>query len=394
MNFLSHSPGMGSQVVGLRLALSAYPVQTYPHLACRKSHPTANSLILVNQAFPLLLLPRQICSAPASRRLSQAVTEGSALLCCTPLSTIKQAACRPSVHTASDNSSEASTQQVALLLRLLSSARSLSNPHSAVRRPSTSQQLLLHTQQHSEPLQQAKPGHGTPQNGKEPKRKAKTSAAVELIPKTVDQRARHLGKLMTQQQKKPARDKLQAKYSPQLKKRLQERFRAVLLEAASMPLWESNPSGFLACLQEVEVLFQQLFDPLPSEQPPEHCCSVEATSANVSQCIDRILPLLLQPRQAPAHDILGVAEFLRDVMCMDGPQVFNCFAEEPAVLYLDVYESLLPLHDFFQNLQWQPEDYNPIISRYRSFLAADGTAQLLVVHVQMHLRIMALSKSC
>lgn len=192
-----------------------------------------------------------------------------------------------------------------------------------------------------------------------------TKDAVALIPKVVSLRARQLGKLMTQQRRKRSRDKLEAKYSAQIRQKLTARFHAVVQEAASAPHWKANPTGFLARLQDVELLFRQLFAPLRSESRPEFCCSVAATSASVSQCIERILPVLLQSQQGQngARNMVGVAEFLQDMMAMDGSQMFRCFVQEPSILYLDVYHALLPLQDYFQTLNWDPADYNHILSR-------------------------------
>ena len=58
---------------------------------------------------------------------------------------------------------------------------------------------------------------------------------------------------------------------------------------------------------------------------------------------------------------VGVAEFLQDIMGMDGQQVFKCFQEEPSVLYLDVYNDLMPMQGFFDALDWQPEHYVQMI---------------------------------
>jgi len=58
---------------------------------------------------------------------------------------------------------------------------------------------------------------------------------------------------------------------------------------------------------------------------------------------------------------VGVAEFLQDIMGMDGQQVFKCFQEEPSVLYLDVYNDLMPMQGFFDALDWQPEHYVSMI---------------------------------
>jgi hypothetical protein len=58
---------------------------------------------------------------------------------------------------------------------------------------------------------------------------------------------------------------------------------------------------------------------------------------------------------------VGVAEFLQDIMGMDGQQVFKCFHEEPSVLYLDVYNDLMPMQGFFDALDWQPAHYVQMI---------------------------------
>lgn len=46
---------------------------------------------------------------------------------------------------------------------------------------------------------------------------------------------------------------------------------------------------------------------------------------------------------------------------MDGQQVFKCFWEEPSVLYLDVYNDLMPVQGLFDALDWQPEHYVSMI---------------------------------
>ena len=196
----------------------------------------------------------------------------------------------------------------------------------------------------------------------EPKEATAIDDALALIPTEVTQRAKQLGKLMTQQRSKRSLDKLETKYSAQIRQKLKKRFQAIVKEAASSAHWTANPAGFLACLQDIELLFRQLFAPLRSESPPDYCCSVAATTVSVSQCIDRILPVLLT-QQGTARNMVGVAEFLQDMMVMDGSQMFRCFVQEPSVLYLDVYSSLLPLQDLFQTLHWDPADYNQIISR-------------------------------
>lgn len=189
-----------------------------------------------------------------------------------------------------------------------------------------------------------------------------TDDAIALIPKEVTQRAKQLSKLMTQQRPKRSQDKLETKYSAQIRRKLKTRFQGTVQDAASSAHWKANPAGFLACLKDIELLFRQLFAPLRSESPPDYCCSVAATTLSVSQCIDRILPVLLT-QQGGARNMVGVAEFLQDMMGMDGSQMFRCFVQEPSVLYLDVYSSLLPLQDLFHTLHWDPADYNRIISR-------------------------------
>ena len=233
--------------------------------------------------------------------------------------------------------------------------------------PRNSQGVLLLGRQHAKQQTHHAMSTGTPRGRKNRQHKvetgdAATDDAIALIPKEVTQRAKQLGKLMTQQRQKRSRDKLETKYSAQIRRKLKTRFHTVVGEAASGAHWKANPTGFLACLQDIELLFRQLFAPLRSESPPDYCCSVMATSASVSQCIDCILPVLLT-QQGEARNMVGVAEFLQDMMGMDGSQIFRCFVQEPSVLYLDVYNSLLPVQDFFHKLHWDPAAYNQIISR-------------------------------
>ena len=308
---------------------------------------------------------RKFGSASAATSLGKRLTESS---CQLRFPAIQQSAiiCQHLVHTTSDSNTEASTQKLALLVKFLKTQRQFASPRQASRNRSISRDPLPQSQQHAKAqAQRTAISSSSSLDKKKQQQKQKTAPteAVALIPKEVQRRSQQLGKLMAQQRIKPSRDKLEAKYSAKIKRKLQDRFRAVVADAASMPHWEANPEGFLACLQEIERLFRQLFAPLPCESPPDHCCSVAATSATVSQCIDRVLPVLLQPELAPAHNMTGVAEFLKDVMGMDGAQVFRCFMEEPSLLYMDVYSSLLPLQDFFQKLQWEPASYNQIISR-------------------------------
>lgn len=281
--------------------------------------------------------------------------------------------CWHQVHTTSDSNTEASTQNIALLVKFLRTQRQFASPRQGSQNRSISRDPVPHSQQHAEmQAQHTAMSSSSPLDTTKRQRKQNTvpTEAGALIPKEVQRRSQQLGKLMAQQRHKPSCDKLEAKHSAKMKRKLQDRFRAVVSDAASMPHWETNPEGFLACLQDIERLFRQLFAPLPSESPPDHCCSVDATSATVSQCIDRILPVLLQPELAPAHNMTGVAEFLKDVMGMTGSQVFRCFIEEPSLLYMDVYSSLMPLQDFFQNLHWEPANYNQIISRLTQALPA------------------------
>ena len=180
------------------------------------------------------------------------------------------------------------------------------------------------------------------------------------MPESIEATAAQLNKLVAQ---RPGNRRSTSK--TQLSKaavaQLQERLYNILQHAASQVHWRDNTPGFLACLEDVRLLFQQIFSPADSRQKPEHCCSVEPTAVTVNQCLDSILPVLLLPQQAPAHNMVSVAEFLQDMMGMTGTQAFECFVEEPSVLYLDVYTDLLPLQDFFDALNWATADYREIV---------------------------------
>ncbi len=83
-----------------------------------------------------------------------------------------------------------------------------------------------------------------------------------------------------------------------------------------------------------------------------------------TMCYDHDLSFTASTRhsEAACHwPQVGVAEFLQDIMGMDGQQVFKCFHEEPSVLYLDVYNDLMPMQGFFDALDWQPEQYVQMI---------------------------------
>ena len=77
---------------------------------------------------------------------------------------------------------------------------------------------------------------------------------------------------------------------------------------------------------------------------------------------DFVFKALRRGSQAACYRLqVGVAEFLQDIMGMDGQQVFQCFQEETSVLYLDVYNDLMPMQGFFDALDWQPEHYVSMI---------------------------------
>ena len=260
-------------------------------------------------------------------------------------------------------------EDAAVVLELQSGPAFSSKQKQARHTPGNSQGLLLagtHRVKVDKPQRTMSTGTLRGRKKRQPKAETKEASAaddaVALIPKQVTQRAKQLGKLMSQQQPKLAQDKLETKYSAQIRQKLKKRFQAIVQEAASSAHWKANPAGFLVCLQDIELLFHQLFAPLSSERPPHYCCSVAATTLSVSQCIDRILPVVLT-QQGNAGNMVVVAEFLQDMMGMAGSQMFRCFVQEPSVLYLDVYSSLLPLQDLFQTLHWDPADYNQIISR-------------------------------
>ena len=274
-------------------------------------------------------------------------------------------------HTFSHNTThtDLTVEDVAVVARLQSRPALSPKQKQAHHTLVNSQGLLLPgTQRFKHDQPQAAMSTDTPRGRKkrqlttETKEATALDDAIALIPTQVTQRAKQLGKLMTQQRSKRSLDKLETKYSAQIRQKLKKRFQAIVQEAASSARWTANPAGFLEACQDIELLFRQLFAPLRSESPPDYCCSVAATTVSVSQCIDRILPVLLT-QQGTARNMVGVAEFLQDMMGMDGSQMFRCFVQEPSVQYLDVYNSLLPLQDLFQTLHWDPADYNQIISR-------------------------------
>ena len=79
---------------------------------------------------------------------------------------------------------------------------------------------------------------------------------------------------------------------------------AVLAEAQIQPHWNNNADGFHACLDNVELLFRQLF--FQSDNKDASNWAVEPTHSNLSQCINTVLPVLLIPQQSPAPNIAGV----------------------------------------------------------------------------------------
>ena len=307
----------------------------------------------------------------------------------------------PSVHTVSTDITHEAKQHILQKLPKCSwhpaTRQQVHHIHSNI-------QGLLLCKQPAKHQSQRAVSTGTPRGTTKRQQKVETGAegtrdALALIPRVALLRANHLSKLMTQHRKRLSNDKLETKYSAQIRQKLKARFRAVVQEAAAMPHWKANPAGFLACLQDVELLFRQLFAPLRSESPPEFCCAVAATSACVSQCIERILPVLLQPQAQQGHggarNMVGVAEFLHDMMGMDGSQMFRCFVQEPSVLYLDVYHSLLPLQDYFQTLHWDPAEYNKIMSRsvptLSPYTQSPHSVSTLSLHTQSPHSVLSLS---
>lgn len=78
---------------------------------------------------------------------------------------------------------------------------------------------------------------------------------------------------------------------------------AVLAEAQVQPHWTGNADGFHTCLDNVELLFRQLF--FQSDNTEASGWAVEPTHSNLSQCINTVLPVLLIPQQSPAPNIAG-----------------------------------------------------------------------------------------
>ena len=229
-------------------------------------------------------------------------------------------------------------------------------------------ELLRRHVQHKPLAAASAPSHLQTSRRQQKSRTKSSTIAAEQIPGGIHATAKQVVKLVDKPKKRasalvPAKRSAKRQISTQAMAQLQARLCTILEEAAARPHWQSNAPGFLACLDDVKLLFQQIFSPANPKQKPEHCCSVEPTAVTLGQCLDNILPVVLLPQQAPAQNMVGVAEFLQDIMGMDGAQVFKCFHEEPSVLYLDVYNDLMPLQDFFDTLKWEPADYAPIIVR-------------------------------
>ena len=337
---------------------------------CRQSHHSFNTSPATSAE--VLLTARRFCFAPLSTR--RIANSAASNLPCSQTSSILAknfgtTSLWQSSHTPSHNITQhdSNVKDAAVVVKLQNGTALSPKQKQAPHTPGDSQGLpgTQHAK-HDKPQHTASKSTPRGRKKRQPttgtKEATATDDAVALIPKEVTQRAKQLGKLMSQQQSNRSRDKLETKYSAQIRQKLKKRFQAIVQDASSSAHWKANPAGFLACLQDIELLFHQLFAPLRSESPPDYCCSVAATTVSVSQCIDRILPVLLT-QQGNAGNLVVVAEFLQDMMGMDGSQMFRCFVQEPSVLYLDVYSSLLPLQDFFQTLHWDPADYNQIVSR-------------------------------
>ena len=71
----------------------------------------------------------------------------------------------------------------------------------------------------------------------------------------------------------------------------------------------------------------------------------------------------VQHMQSSVLHYAGVTEFLHDMLQLSGKAIFHCMCQEPAILYLDVYNDLLPMQDYLDSLQWHPAAYKHIIVR-------------------------------
>lgn len=130
-------------------------------------------------------------------------------------------------------------------------------------------------------------------------------ARPRQIPKSISATTKQLNKLVAKPRKRsPAVGPALPQISKEAMAQLQARLYNILQHAASQPHWQDNTRGFLACLEDVTLLFQQIFAAADPKQRPEHCCAVEPTVVTLNQCLDSILPVLLMPKQAPAQNMV------------------------------------------------------------------------------------------
>ena len=128
------------------------------------------------------------------------------------------------------------------------------------------------------------------------------------VPSSIATTTKQLNKLVARPRKRSsAAGPALPQISKEVMTQLQERLYNILQHAASQPHWQDNTPGFLACLEDVKLLFQQIFAAADPEQRPEHCCAVEPTPVTLNQCLDGILPVLLLPKQAPAQNMVGTS---------------------------------------------------------------------------------------
>ena len=161
----------------------------------------------------------------------------------------------------------------------------------------TAVQHLLSTQQQQQQQVRSQPKAGRPRH----------------IPKSITATTKQLNKLVAKPRKgSPAVGPALPQISKEVMTQLQACLYNILQHAASQPHWQDKTQGFLACLDDVKLLFRQIFAAADPEERPEHCCAVEPTLVTLNQCLDSILPVLLLPKQAPAQNMVGVSAQCHD----------------------------------------------------------------------------------
>ena len=158
--------------------------------------------------------------------------------------------------------------------------------------PTTAVQHLLSTQQQQQQQQQQVQSHPRP-------------GRPRHIPKSITATTKQLNKLVAKPRKGSPAGPALPQISKEVMTQLQARLYNILQHAASQPHWQDETRGFLACLDDVKLLFQQIFAAADPEERPKHCCAVEPTVVTLNQCLDSILPVLLLPKQAPAQNMVG-----------------------------------------------------------------------------------------